>query len=115
MSLVELLLVLHTVHAELVLCISPFNNFLALSMFARRDFLDLTSILEAAQTKLKRATDTVSLSFPGQAYIVTARLKPKPTKYTSIYPVKARFVDVQLSWTRRHDDRGSWVAMSRSD
>lgn len=104
LSEVQLLVVLETVHAELVLCISPFNNFLALSIFARQDFMDLPGILEAAQAKLHRATDTVSLYLPGQEDTVTARLKPKPTNYALGRPRKRRPVDVELAWTRRYGD-----------
>ncbi|KAI1654947.1 hypothetical protein F4813DRAFT_192473 [Daldinia decipiens] len=75
----QMLILVVIADMEMVLCVSTFNNFFALSMYVKSDFPKMTDILDEAEANLKQATDTVHLEFPEQNLVVKARIRPKPT------------------------------------
>ncbi|OTB10598.1 hypothetical protein K445DRAFT_241415 [Daldinia sp. EC12] len=64
---------------ELVLCVSTFNHFFALSMYTKSEFPKMADLLDRAEADLKYAKDTVYLEFPELNAVIKARIRPKPT------------------------------------
>ncbi|KAI1408671.1 heterokaryon incompatibility protein-domain-containing protein [Hypoxylon sp. FL1857] len=80
----QALLYMEVSQVEIILCISTFNDFFALSIYLSRNFKKQMDILDEAEAELKRATDTVALVIPEQNVTIRARLKPKPVQQLDV-------------------------------
>ncbi|KAI1099792.1 heterokaryon incompatibility protein-domain-containing protein [Jackrogersella minutella] len=93
----QTLLYMDLAGVELVLCISPVDDFFALSIFFKRQFEEQLDILERAgmDAAMKRATESASLEIPEQNLTVEARLRPRPTQQPVEWHI-AKFVQVSI-------------------
>ena len=87
--------------AELfTLCISSFNDFVALRMFNTKEYESSIDMLEEAQRDLKRATDTAMVNLPKHALTIKAHARPTSRQSIGVHtlqPVRALQVALTLS------------------